>query len=281
MKTTEKLCCCVCVRYGWGGGRGWGLHAPSARVSVIHFEISNRMTDQPRRTRDIVPAEGDLGGTGVLTTTGAALWYERGEQSSLVICIDGLAANAKASRDTGNHTQFSKARDRVQRSTAHGQAVWVLCEVNVHIHIMYRHHEHLHSWVSGCFFFKKSVMAKMFWAPPLSRSESRRVRALGGSCGRGGGSDPPGCGSAVLCSSTVCVLWNAKNRPVRLFTWERETRECWRAGVGRGGGQSRPQWEWSDGRGSHRISWRCRSGRCQEDREGRWPREGWWCPASC
>ena len=66
-------------------------------------------------------------------------------------------SNAKASTDTGNHTQFSKAKGQVQRSTAHGQAVWVLCEVNVHIHIMYRHHDHLHSWVSG---FQKVLDSK-------------------------------------------------------------------------------------------------------------------------
>lgn len=32
--------------------------------------------------------EGVLGGTDVLTTTGAALWYKQGEQSSLVIRIN-------------------------------------------------------------------------------------------------------------------------------------------------------------------------------------------------
>lgn len=68
--------------------------------------------------------------------------------------------DAKASRDTGNHTQFSKAKGRVQRSIAHGQAVWVVCEVNVHIHIMYRHHDHLHSWVSG---FQKVLDSEDVW----------------------------------------------------------------------------------------------------------------------
>lgn len=74
-------------------------------------------------------------------------------------------SNAKASRDTGNHTQFSKAKGWVQRSTAHEQAVWVLCEFNVHIHIMYRHHDHLHSWVSG---FQKVLDSKDVFSVSVS-----------------------------------------------------------------------------------------------------------------
>lgn len=64
---------------------------------------------------------------------------------------------------------FPKQKGRVQRSTARGQAVWVLCEGNVHIHIMYRHHDHLHGWISG---FQKVLdrkdvvyLSKHHWAP--------------------------------------------------------------------------------------------------------------------
>lgn len=96
-------------------------------------------------------------------------------------------SNAKASRDTGNHTQFSKAKGRVQRSTAHGQAVWVLCEGNVHIHIMYRHHDHLHSWVSG---FQKVLgsedvfyLSRHLWAPSLFLFQVKELLALSGAVG--------------------------------------------------------------------------------------------------
>lgn len=52
-------------------------------------------------------AEGDLGGTDVLTTTGAALWYEQGEQSSLVIRINSLAVKCQGfKRYRQSHTVF-------------------------------------------------------------------------------------------------------------------------------------------------------------------------------
>lgn len=71
------------------------MHAPLRMSAIIHFEVFNRMKYQAVKDRKIQQrlvcvelAEGDLGGTDVLTTTGAALWYEQGEQSSLVICIN-------------------------------------------------------------------------------------------------------------------------------------------------------------------------------------------------
>lgn len=161
MKTTEKLQGVCCGSGVWGGGGGGGGACTCVHFSFIHFEISNRMKHQAIRTGRY---------NSVLCWAGRG-WSQRNR------CVDNYwgvgggqhfgtskvsrapwwsvstvwLSNAKASGDTGNHTQFSKAKGRVQRSTAHGQAVWVLCEVNVHIHIMYRHH--LHSWVSG---FSKS-----------------------------------------------------------------------------------------------------------------------------
>lgn len=120
-------------------------------------------------------------------------------------------SNAKASRDTGNHTQFSKAKGQKQRSTARGQAVWVLCEVNVHIHIMYRHHDHLQSWVSG---FQKVLDNKdvLF----VSASESsilllfwvKEILALKWSCGVEGVFPPQLLFSCPVFQHSVC-LWNA------------------------------------------------------------------------
>lgn len=49
----------------------------------------------------------DLEDTDVLTTTGVALWYEQGEQSSLVICINSLAIKCQGfKRYRQSHTVF-------------------------------------------------------------------------------------------------------------------------------------------------------------------------------
>lgn len=151
MKTTEKFVRCVME----GGGGEKGGACTFVHISSTHFEISNRMTHQAIKDwkiqrclvlswQRVISEEqmcwqlpGQHFGTSKVSR---APWW-----SVSTVWL----SNAKASRDTGNHTQFSKAKGRVQRSTAHGQAVRVLCEVNVHIHIMYRHHDHLHSWVSG------------------------------------------------------------------------------------------------------------------------------------
>lgn len=106
-------------------------------------------------------------------------------------------SNAKASWDTGNHTQFSKAKGRVQRSTAQSQAVWVLCEVNVHIHIMYRHHDHLHGWVSG---FQKVLDSKDIF-----------------------------CLVRLSCVPAQCLFMKYKYSLVWLSSWE--TREYWKMGT--------------------------------------------------
>lgn len=61
----------------------------------IHFEISTNKTKHQaikdwklQQCLCVELPEGVLGGTDVLTTTGAALWYKQGEQSSLVIRIN-------------------------------------------------------------------------------------------------------------------------------------------------------------------------------------------------
>lgn len=71
MKTTAKLqSVCVCVCYGKRGA------CTFVHISIIHFEISNRMKHQAISTGRyatvscVESAEGDLGGTDVLTTTG-------------------------------------------------------------------------------------------------------------------------------------------------------------------------------------------------------------------
>lgn len=62
-----------------------------------------------------------------------------------------LAVRGQGFSRYGQFTQsFPKQKVKCKGQTAHEQAVGVLCKVNVHIHIMYRHHDHLHSWM--CFF---------------------------------------------------------------------------------------------------------------------------------
>lgn len=68
-------------------------------------------------------AEGDLGGTDVLTTTGAALWYERGEGSSLVIRINSLAVKRQGfKRYRQSHTVFQS-----KGSSAEVNSTWTSC----------------------------------------------------------------------------------------------------------------------------------------------------------
>lgn len=68
-------------------------------------------------------AEGDLGGTDVLTTTGAALWYEQGEQSSLVIRINSLAVKCQGfKRYRQSHTVFQS-----KGSSAEVNSTWTSC----------------------------------------------------------------------------------------------------------------------------------------------------------
>lgn len=91
IKTTEKLRSVL-----WKAAACTIVH-----IQIIHFEISNRMKHQAIRTGRynsflvLSWQGGDLGGTDVLTTTGAALWYKQGEQSSLVMRINSLAVKCQ------------------------------------------------------------------------------------------------------------------------------------------------------------------------------------------
>lgn len=162
MKTTEKLQGVCCGSGVWGGG-GWGRGCMHMCAFLI-YSLWNLQQNETSSYKDwkiqqclvlswqrVISEEQMcwqlLGGGGGGQHFGTSKVSRAPWWSVSTVWL----SNAKASGDTGNHTQFSKAKGRVQRSTAHGQAVWVLCEVNVHIHIMYRHH--LHSWVSG---FSKS-----------------------------------------------------------------------------------------------------------------------------
>lgn len=156
MKTTEKL---------------WGLWKRGARtfvrISIIHFvwNLQQNETSSYKGLEDITVscvelAEGDLGRNGCVDNyRGSTLVRARWAELPGDPYQQFGRQTPKASRDTGNHTQFSKAKGRVQRSTAHGQAVWVLCGVNVHIHNVQT------SWSStqlGQWFFKKSLIVKVF-----------------------------------------------------------------------------------------------------------------------
>lgn len=55
-------------------------------------------------------AESHLGGTDVMTTSRAALWYEQGEQSSLVICINSLAVKYQSLKRYRESHTFPKQR---------------------------------------------------------------------------------------------------------------------------------------------------------------------------
>lgn len=151
---------CVCVY-------GRGVHAcTSAHVSVIRFEISNRMKHQAVKDWKIQQRRVCRVGRGWSRRNGCvdnywgstlvrARWAELPgdlyQQRFLAVKRQRLQEIQAITNS------FPKQRDWVQRSTARGQAVWVLCEVNVHIHIMYRHRDRLHSWVRVVFFsFLKS-----------------------------------------------------------------------------------------------------------------------------
>lgn len=71
---------------------------------------------------------------------------------------------------------------------------------------MYRHHDHLHGWVSG---FQKVLDGEDAFYLPQYQQAPTFVAGLGASSTEvelwGGGRIPPNYCSAVLCSSTVCV----------------------------------------------------------------------------
>lgn len=166
------------------------------------------------------------GGTLVRAKMSRALWWP----TSTV-----WLPNAKASKDTGNHTQFSKAKGQQH-------AVWLLGEVNVHVHITYRHHDHLNFWASG---FQKvldkevsSVSTSVSFILVLFWDSSIEVELCGG------GSTPPNYCSAVLCSSTVCVYEMRVQSCVAVCLrdegyWEMRTED---------GSRSRLKWGRRDGR---------------------------------
>lgn len=86
---------------------------------------------------------------------------------------------------------------------------------------MYRHHDHLHSWVSG---FQKVHNSKddFYVSVSVKLHPSFILQSYGASSVDvelwGGGRVPPNYCSAVLCSSTVCVYEMQKNSSVRLFS---------------------------------------------------------------
>lgn len=114
-------------------------------------------------------AEGDLGGTwggqhfGTSRVSRAPWWST------------GRLSDAEASVHTGNRTASPSKESNVEVDST-----WTSCEskVNVHIHIMYRHHDHLHSWVSG---LKKILDVRISssypWAPfPFSSWLKKKKR---------------------------------------------------------------------------------------------------------
>lgn len=99
---------------------------------VLNLEISPKKQNETssregRKIRQCLVselAEGDLGGTDVLTTTGAALWYEQGERSSPGDPYQQFGCQTPRLQEIQAITHsFPKQKGRVQRSTAHGQAV--------------------------------------------------------------------------------------------------------------------------------------------------------------
>lgn len=79
-----------------------------------------------------------------------------------MICIRSLAVKRRGlERHRRSRAVFPKQKGRKAEVNSEMNE---LCEISVHIHKMYRHHDHLHSWVSGCcfFFVKKSWIVKMF-----------------------------------------------------------------------------------------------------------------------
>lgn len=70
----------------------------------------------------------------MLTTTGAALWYEQGEQSSLVIRINSLAVGRQGfKRYRQSHTVFQSKRVECRGQ----QHVDKLCEYCVKVTCIY------------------------------------------------------------------------------------------------------------------------------------------------
>lgn len=105
-----------------GGGACTFVH-----ISSTHFELFNRMKDGSYKGLEVCRvelAEGELRGADVLTTTGAGLWYEQGEQSSLVIRINSLAAERQGfKRYRQSHAVFQSKGSKAEVNSTWTEAV--------------------------------------------------------------------------------------------------------------------------------------------------------------
>lgn len=249
-KNDWKAVRCVMEAGVWGGG----VHAHLCTSQVLTLKSST---------------EWKLQRTGSVLCGAGRGWALRNR------CVDnywgGTLVRARWAELSGDpYQQFGRRVPRLQeiqaithsfpkqRVESRGQQqvdkLRVLCEVNVHIHRMYRHHDHLQRWVSG---FQKVLGNKD--VSFVSASESsillrfwvKEILALKWSrgVGRGEGTPHPPLPPATVqlsCVPAQCViLWNASTavcgcRAERRGMVGNEDRGWW--------SKRGPQWECSDGR---------------------------------